>query len=179
MGGYSVVDTVGDLRGASGAERMREARQLALLPEDADAAEAEIERGRGPGRPAGAVNRATRQMRDFILKNFSDPAVGLAVTGLRSSLQSSLEAAIALAGTLGCKPIEALDLMRKCSVDLMPYVHSKQPLAVQLTGRIAQLHIGLGEAPERLGGDQVRELLDEFVRGHVAELEDLSDLEKV
>ena len=172
-----MADTVGDLRGVNGADRQREARQLALLPEDADVAEAEIERARGPGRPSGAVNRATRQMRDYILKNFSDPAVGLAVTGLRSSLQSSLEAAIALAGTLGCKPIEALDLMRKCSVDLMPYVHSKQPLAVQLTGKIAQLHIGLGQA--RLAGDGLAELLDEFGRGHVVELEDLTELENV
>jgi hypothetical protein len=174
-----MADTVGDLRGGNGADRQREARQLALLPEDADVAEAEIERARGPGRPSGAVNRATRQMRDYILKNFSDPAVGLAVTGLRSGLQASLEAAIAIAGTLGCKPIEALDLMRKCSVDLMPYVHSKQPLAVQLTGRIAQLHIGLGQAPERLAGDGLAELLDEFARGQVLELEDLSDLENV
>ena len=172
-----MVDTVGDLRGSNGIERQREARQLALMPENADAAEDAIERARGPGRPAGAVNRATRQMREYILKNFTDPAVGLAVTGLRSSLQATLEAALAIAGTIGCKPIEALDLMRKCSADLMPYVHSKQPLAVHVQGRIAQLHIGLGQAPERLAGDGLAELLDQFRREAVPELEDLTELE--
>jgi len=170
-----VTDAVGDLRDV---ERQRAARQLALLPEDADAAEAEIERARGPGRPAGSVNRSTRQMRDFILKNFTDPAVGLAASGLRSTWPASIAAARAIAAELGCKTIEAIELMRKCSAELMPYVHSKQPLAVNLQGKIAQLHIGLGAGGERMGGDQVRELLDEFVRGHVAEL-DLSDLENV
>ena len=178
-----MVDTVGDLRGVNGIERQREAQQLALLPEDAELVEAataaHVDARRGPGRPSGSVNRATRQMRDFILKNYTDPAVGLALTGLRSNLQATIAAALAIGQHLGCKPIEALEVMRKCSAELMPYVHSKQPLAVQLTGRIAQLHIGLGQAPERLAGDGLAELLDEFARGHVAELEDLSDLEKV
>lgn len=175
-----MVDLVGDLRGTDG-ERRRAAQQLALMPEDAEAAEAAlaagIEERRGPGRPAGAVNRATRQMRDYILRNFTDPAVGLAQTGLRSTLESTIAAAIALAQQLGCKPIEALELMRKCSAELMPYVHSKQPLAVAIQGKIAQLHIGLGAAPDRLAGDGLAQLLDEFARGTVLELEDLSHLE--
>jgi len=177
-----VVDLVGDLRNGGPAAR-QEAQQLALMPEDAELVEAasaaQLDARRGPGRPSGSVNRATRQMREFILKNYTDPAVGLALTGLRSNLQATIAAAIAIGQQLGCKPIEALEVMRKCSAELMPYVHSKQPLAVQLSGKVAQLHIGLGQAPERLAGDALAELLDQFGRGEVLELEDLSDLENV
>lgn len=169
-------DLVGDLRSGN-AERVRAAQQLALMPEDAEAAETEPERARGPGRPAGAVNRATRQLREFILRNYTDPAVGLAASGLRSTWPATIATALAIAQQLRCKPIEALELMRKCSAELMPYLHSKQPLAVAISGKVAQLHIGLGVAPERLAGDGLAELLDEFARGHVAELEDLTILE--
>jgi len=168
---------VGDLR-----QSREAAQQLALLPEsgdEADAAIAEAAERRGAGRPAGAVNRATRQMRDYILRNFTDPAVGLASSGLCSTLASSVIKARSLASQLGCKPLEALDFMRRCSEGVMPYTHSKQPLAVQLNGRIAQLHIGLGaEAGERLGGDGLAQLLDAFVRASDAlPAEDLAELE--
>lgn len=176
-----MVDLVGDLRSGS-AEQRREAQQLALMPEDAELVEAataaHIDARRGPGRPSGSVNRATRQLREYILRNYTDPAVGLAVTGLRSSLDATIAAAIAIAQQLQCKPIEALEVMRKCSAELMPYAHSKQPLAVNLNGKVAALHIGLGAAPGRASGDSVMAMLDEFARESVPELEDLSDLEK-
>ncbi len=67
--------------------------------------------------------------------------------------------------------------MRKCSEALMPYTHSKQPIDVHLQGKVAALHIGLGGDGERVSGDAVAALLDEFARGQVPIDEDLTDLE--
>lgn len=172
----------GDLRESLTRIGLQPSQQLALLPEDGAAAEAQLEQRRnGAGRPPGASNRATRALREYLLRNFTDPAVGLAVSGLRSTLPASIEAARFLASALGCKPLEALELMRKCSEAVMPYTHSKMPLAVDLRGRVAQLTIGLGAAApgaERLGGDDVQAILAAFMAaGDDVPAEDLAELE--
>lgn len=155
---------VGDLRESLDRLGLRSDQQLALLPEHGDEADAAVEQAaerRGRGRPPNAQNRATRQMRNYLLQNFTDPAVGLAASGLCSTLAASVEKARALATSLGCKKIEALDFMRRCSEGTLPYVHSKQPLAVQLNGKVAVLRIGLGgDAGDRVGGDALAALLD-------------------
>lgn len=173
---------VGDLRESLERLGLRPDQQLALLPEDGDAADAEIEHARerrfGAGRPPGAQNRKTRELRDYILRNFTDPASGLASSGLCSTLAASVLKARALASAIGCDVIEALEFMRRCSEGVMPYVHGKQPIDVKLRGAVAQLNIGLGAGGERLSGDAVAMILDEFVRGALPAIEDLSDLEK-
>lgn len=155
---------VGDLRDSLDRLGLKPDQQLALLPESGDEADAAVEQSaerRGRGRPLNAQNRATRQMRNFLLQNFTDPAVGLASSGLCSTLAASVVKARALAQALGCKKIEALDFMRRCSEGTLPYVHSKQPLAVQLNGKVAVLRIGLGgDAADRVGGDALAALLD-------------------
>lgn len=174
---------VGDLRESLDRLGLKPDQQLALLPESGDEAEAAITANAtraASGRPPGASNRATRQLRNYILANFTDPAIGLAATGLASTAQASVLKALALARALRCKPIEAMDLMRRCSDGLMRYVHSPQPLAVQLSGKVAQLHIGLGAGAAgegaRLGGAGLAELLDAFGRPDDAlALADLAD----
>jgi len=96
-------------------------RQLGLLgdagplPVEAVAAGGEK---RGRGRPAGAVNRLTKEFRDFILSNHRSPLVTLA----RLQAQDPVE----LAARLGCKPLEALDRILRAAEGLAPFLHGKQ-----------------------------------------------------
>ncbi len=98
--------------------------QLSLLggPEAVDVAAATEAAGgkRGPGRPSGAENRATRDMRAFLEANFRHPAITLA------RLQAQDPAVLARA--LGCKPVEALAQIRGAAVDLLPYLMGKMPV---------------------------------------------------
>ena len=175
---------VGDLRESLDRLGLRDDQQLALLPESGDEADAAVEQAgerRGRGRPPNAQNRATRQMRSYLLGNFTDPAVGLAASGLCSTLAASVEKARALAQALGVKKIEALDFMRRCSEATLPYVHSKQPLAVQLNGKVAVLRIGLdASSGDRVGGEALAALLDQMAGNEGAAplaLEDLTEEE--
>lgn len=78
--------------------------------------EAENQR-RGRGRPAGAENRTTRDLRAFLGATYRHPLVTLA----RIQAQDPLE----LARTLGCKPMEALDRITRAAEALAPYMAGK------------------------------------------------------
>lgn len=88
-----------------------------LLPFDGHAVHPPAKRG--PGRPAGSVNRTTRQLQSFLLqKGYRDPAEFLAATMSQDTRE--------LATRLGCEPVEALKVQRAAAVDLMPYFHQRQ-----------------------------------------------------
>jgi hypothetical protein len=118
----------------------------------------------GPGRPAGSRNRATEDRRRFYLSRHSDPLEGAIVFALPADLLEGARRALALAKLLKCKPLEALDFMRKAGADAMPYLHARA-VDVTLNGKVAHAHIGLG-APPKAGADtsggmaQLREFLD-------------------
>lgn len=97
-------------------------RQLMLLgdagPLPVEEAEGLAGEKRGRGRPAGAVNRATKEFRDFVLSTHRSPLVTLA----RLQAQDPVE----LARQLGCKPLEALDRILRAAEGLAPFLHGKQ-----------------------------------------------------
>lgn len=98
---------------------------------------------RGPGRPKGAENRATREWRDYLLRRGEHP--------LEWMMRWSMHTPESLAAELGCTKAEAFDRLAKLRTELAPYFMPKmQP--VDEDGRpvpMVNLTIG-GSGP---GGD--------------------------
>lgn len=72
----------------------------------------------GPGRPAGAQNRVTRDIRRLLLSQFKHPLVALAEIYSTDTL--------ALASHLGCKPEAALGVQVRAAAEVAPYLAAKQ-----------------------------------------------------
>lgn len=89
---------------------------------------------RGPGRPPGALNKSTEQMTEYLLRQYRSPLAVLAEIYSRPVLL--------LAQELNCDLLEAFKLQLVAAKELAPYVHQKQPVAVQVDSRgIVQLTI--------------------------------------
>ena len=111
----------------------------------ADARRTELPQPTGAGRPRGAANKVTSRLKDYATAlGYRDPALTLA------ALQS--EDVHVLAAKLQCKPVEAAELIRKAAVDLMPYYHRKQPVAVELPEGTRPIFAIEGELVGAVGG---------------------------
>lgn len=77
---------------------------------------------RGPGRPPGSPNKRTKAWTDYILSRYQSPLVVLAETYSRKIGDLVTE--------LDCDPLEAFKLQLDAARALAPYVHQKQPIAV-------------------------------------------------
>ena len=80
-----------------------------------------------PGRPKGAMNKRTREMRDLYLKSglphpllWQGRMLQLGIDGLRTLLGD------------GCTRLEAAELLRKIAADALPYLESKMPTAIDV-----------------------------------------------
>lgn len=111
------------------------AEQLQLLPirqvvPDETAANEGDNAPRGVGRPAGSRNKNTEAWRDYILGRYQSPLVAMAETYSRSVK--------ALAKEFGRENptyddlVELFKLQLQCAKELAPYVHSKQPQALDV-----------------------------------------------
>ncbi len=116
------MDQVGEMAPEEKAE------QLALLPlpldEDEQATEADR---RGPGRPAGSRNKRTEAWTSFLLSNYRSPLEALA-----QIVAARVED---LAARLDCKRVEAFKLQIMAAKELAPYLHQKQPVALDIQGK--------------------------------------------
>ncbi len=79
---------------------------------------------RGPGRPPGSRNKSTDQWVDYLLARYRSPLVALAEAYSRPVEE--------LAKELGCSKLEAFTRQVMAAKELAPYVHQKQPVAVQV-----------------------------------------------
>lgn len=145
---------------ASGAAPAAEPEQLDLvgLPPPRPGARF-VDKPRGAGRPPGARNKRTQAWADFLLARYASP--------LEVLMQIATAPVDELVAKLGCKPLEALGEKRLAAIGALPYLHQRQPLAIDLTNnRVVHLHIGdaprAGETGD--GGSGVTLL------GHVAEI---------
>ncbi|NIJ34327.1 hypothetical protein [Sphingomonas oligoaromativorans] len=105
---------------------LRDAEQLELLRDDGgrlDVVQAK-RAPRGVGRPAGARNQRTQEVRDYLLGRYAHPLEVLA-----QIISRPIDAIVA---ETGCRPIEALALVKSAAAELAPYVEGKMPVAVDL-----------------------------------------------
>jgi hypothetical protein len=149
----------GDGIGAALAQAMAEAGalvepapvQVALPLGDAEAIEAArdlrpdrdaghaVQAVRKAGRPKGASNKRTGQLRDYLLSRYAHPLEVLA--------QAYSRPVETLAAELGCSKVEAFGLQVRAAAELAPFIESKMPVAVGIDARgTVQLVIHGGEA---------------------------------
>ena len=106
--------------------------------EDRDAGQA-VQLVRKAGRPKGASNKRTAQIRDYLLSRYAHPLEVLAQTYSRP--------VEALAAELGCSRIEAFKVQVSAAAELAPFIESKMPVAVGIDARgTVQLVINGAEA---------------------------------
>lgn len=99
---------------------------------------------RGKGRPPGAKNKSTEAWREFILSQFPSPLQGLANIAFRpiDEMAKSMGAAHPTFDQL----MECLKVQIACMKELAPYLHSKQPIAIDAGDHgLIQLIIGQGQ----------------------------------
>jgi hypothetical protein len=105
---------------------------------DRDAGQA-VQLVRKAGRPKGAMNKRTGQLRDYLLSRYAHPLEVLAQTYTRP--------AEVLAAELGCTKLEAFQQQVRAAAELAPYIESKMPVAVGIDARgTVQLVINGAEA---------------------------------
>lgn len=99
---------------------------------------------RGRGRPPGSRNKSTKEWTAYILSRYRSPLIALANLSQANPAD--------LARELECDQVEALRLIISAAVNLAPYLHQKQPLAVQ--GSATALFTVMINAPEAGQVDQ-------------------------
>ncbi len=82
---------------------------------------------RGPGRPLGARNRRSEDAARYLIEVIGDPLLMLA--------QIAVMPANELAAAAGFTIAAALAEKRLAAVAVLPYVHQRQPLAVNVSGK--------------------------------------------
>lgn len=121
----------------------------------------------GPGRRPGSRNRRTQEMVDYLLSKYPIPLEGL----LRIASMSIDE----IRAELKCDALEAGQERRLALIAALPYIHQRQPIAVDVTNHKA-VHLTIVEGdPDAFGGDD-----DEIVtvQARVVSVQDVSKGEK-
>lgn len=121
-------------------------------------------RARGAGRPKGAQNLATRQVREYIRAVFGDP--------MEESARWLLHTPETLASELGCTLVEAFDRLETIRRDLRPYFYAKlaptdqegRPVVPVFALQIGDRIIGMGDRPPWLEDPEVARAIEEDKR---------------
>lgn len=114
----------------------------------------EIARRSGRGRPPGARNKQNADFRRFVLSQHSHPGIALARTYDRP--------VELLAAELQCSLAEAAALQMRAAAELLPYIESKRPVAVELSER-HDVVLVMGGAPG-VGGQVLDAIADQVNR---------------
>jgi len=126
----------------------------------------------GPGRPVGAQNRMTRDIRKLILAKHCHPLQAMAEIYTADAKE--------LAQHLGCKAIEAVQLQLRAAAELAPYLTAKQA-AVDDKGNAVMpslvLSFGAGaSAPPAADGRRVLSL--DAIAADAQRFQELSESER-
>jgi hypothetical protein len=81
--------------------------------------------GSNRGRTPGVRNRRTLEMANFLLRRYASPLEILA--------QIAVARVDELSASIGCTKLEALQEKRLAAIALVPYLHQKMPVAVDVT----------------------------------------------
>lgn len=138
--------------------------------------------GRSPGRPKGAKNKSTEEWRNYLLSRYSSPLIALAETYSRSIDQLAVELGYInkITGECNATPAQRLEILKvqlQCVKELAPYVHQKQPMAIDAgEGGLMQLVINTGSVTQNQVDDAGAMDLD-FIEIESEENQSLSDNE--
>jgi phage gp36-like protein len=134
---------------------LRDAEQLELLREESGNATTSSSHvslaPRGRGRPQGARNRQTQEVRSYLLSRYAHPLEFLSQVFSRPT--------DALAAELGCSKKEAAFLQVRAAAEVAPFVEGKMPVAIDLAVRgdmtliIPGVNISQAEADMAANGD--------------------------
>lgn len=91
---------------------------------------------RGVGRPPGARNKRTVEWAEYLLTRYASPLEVLA--------QMAVARVDELASRLGCTKLEAYQEKRLAAIALVPFIHQKQPLAVNFSNKTF-VHLTISE----------------------------------
>lgn len=140
--------------------------QLALLPLAPAPGEQLGEGGqvvrRGPGRPAGARNKSTLAMLEYLQSRYQSPLVALAETYSRPVEE--------LARDLACDREDAFKVQVEAMKASLPYWHQKQPMAVQIDSKGTVTLVIESASPLAEGGQPGDGAV--VIEGTIAETED-------
>lgn len=111
------------------------AQQLALLPlrrvvQDEENAEP-VSPPRGAGRPKGAKNKSTAEWREYLLSRYSAPLIALAETYSRTLAQFAADLGFKLEDLDFDQRLALFNVQLQCAKEMAPYVHQKQPIAIE------------------------------------------------
>jgi len=147
----TVLDRLDAPPGAEQAEQIDLEDLLGMPPRPAPtspAPGADPAGARRPGRPPGSRNRRTEAWCDYILARYASPLEVLA--------QIAVARVDDLTSQLACTKLEAMQEKRHAAIALAPFLHQRQPLAVNLTERkVVYLTIEATEAAPATPGDSI------------------------
>jgi hypothetical protein len=103
-----------------------------------------------PGRPLHSRNKRTLEMAAFLLSRYTSPLEVLA--------QIATAPIDELSASLGCTKLEALQEKRLAAIALKDHLHSKMPVAVDITDRKI-IYLTIGDLPPSASG-AAGEILD-------------------
>lgn len=136
------IDALADKNGRLPANAMRQIRQA-----------------RGRGRPLGARNQRNAKMAKWFVQQFGDP---VSVLGEIMSMPTDVlyqQMILAQGGEFKGKRVtgkDAFDLRMAAAKEIMPYIHGKQPIAIEVTGKAdAVLFIPGLNAPASFSREQL------------------------
>lgn len=132
-------------------------------------------RGKGKGRPAGSRNRATEEWRNFLLSRYRSPLVVLAEIAQAHPVALAQELSEPGEDGAQVEPLEALRLIVSAAGTLAPYIHQRQPLAVEGEGGALMQVIINGASAAQLGaviGDAVQPVDESHIYQYLSEPSD-------
>jgi ribosomal protein L11 len=104
--------------------RGADAEQLDLLPAGRVTRDEVEQLPRGRGRPLNSPNKRTVAWRDYLASRYTHPLETLA------AIQAT--PVDVLAAQLGCKPIEALAVIKSAAAELAPFMEGKMPVDINI-----------------------------------------------
>lgn len=90
------------------------------------------------GRPTGATNKRTEELAAYLLSRYTSP--------LEVLMRIATAPVEELVASLGCTNMEALQEKRLAAIPCLPYLHQKQPQAIDLTSRQV-VHLTIHDIP--------------------------------
>jgi hypothetical protein len=169
-GASSLVSSMQDEAGSARSDfsYMPDPEQLDLLRDDhgnlpKDALR-RVRAAKGRGRPKGAKNRKSQQLAKYFIEKYGDPldALGEIINTPIDLIYEQM--VLAQGGEFKNKRVtgrDALEFRQRAIMDVMPYIHGKQPIAIDVNGKAdAVIFIPGLNAPDGFTKNQLQQAVE-------------------